>query len=138
MGNANRPVTTSKFLPSKVICTGSLPPMNANNNNSSTIIRNDCINTNQCEGTVCRSRVPVLEKAIKIIIGNGMNMAKTGRGGNLLKSEKKPLLERIVKMPTHVTSINVVPKDILFCMFFSQFVLFNAALKPVKIITKQT
>src|SRR6185436_9582313 len=96
------------------------------------------MNTNQCEGTVCRSRVPVLEKAINIIIGNGMSMANAGRGGNLLKSEKKPLLERIVNKPTQISSINIVPKSILFCMFFSQFVLFNTALKPVKISTRQT
>ena len=65
--------------------------MNANNSNSSTTILNDCINTNQCEGTDCRSCVPVLEKAIKIIIGKGISIAKAGRGGNLLKSAKNPL-----------------------------------------------
>ena len=39
--------------------------MNANSSNSSTITLNDCINTNQCVGTVCKNCVPLLEKAIK-------------------------------------------------------------------------
>jgi hypothetical protein len=65
-------------------------------------------------------------------------MANAGRGGNLLKSVKNPLLERIVNKPIQVTSINTVPKNILFWMFFSQLVLFNPVFKPVKITTMQT
>ena len=63
-------------------------------------------------------------------------MAKAGRGGNLLKSVKKPLMESMVNDPTQVTRINVVPKNILFRILFSHFVFFNTILKPVKIITK--
>ena len=86
---------------------------------------------------VFRSCIPFLEKATMRIIGKGISMANAGRGGNLLKSEKKPLPERIVNIPIQITSINTVPKNILFWMFFPQFVLFNTALNPVKIIAMQ-
>ena len=90
-GNANTPVITSKFLPSKVICTGSLSFTKANNSNISTPILNDCIHTNQCCGTDCSSSVPFFEKAVTKTKGKGIKIAKAGRGGSLLKSEKKPL-----------------------------------------------
>jgi hypothetical protein len=68
--------------------------MNANSSNSSTIILNDCINTNQCEGINCRSCVPVLEKAIKKIIGKGISMAKAGRGGHFAEVRKKIFIRK--------------------------------------------
>src|SRR4051794_9974436 len=93
-GKAASPVTTSKFLPSKLICTGNLPARNASHNNNSTTILNDCINTSHCGGTNCNKRLPFFEKVINNTTGKGSNIATTGRGGSLLKSAKKFLSDK--------------------------------------------
>ena len=55
------------------------------------MILNDCRYTNQCGGIACKSCVPFLENANSNTNGKGRSMAKAGRGGSLLKSEKNPL-----------------------------------------------
>ena len=71
------------------------------------------------------------------ITGKGIRIAKAGRGGSLLKSEKNPFCESTVNKATQHAIKKKDKKKILFFLGLSQPVLFNTASKPVKIIIKQ-
>jgi hypothetical protein len=93
--------------------------------------------TNQCEGILFNSCVPVFEKAIINITGKGINITKAGLGGKVVKSSKKPLEDNI-RSNADQARVNIVTlKDILCCLVFSQPVLFTDFLKPIKIIVMQ-
>ena len=81
--------------------------------------------------------VPVFENVMNRIIGNGIRIAKAGRGGSLLKSVKNPFRESTVNKATQHAIKKKEKKRSLFFLGLSQPVLFSMACKPVKIIIKQ-
>src|SRR6186713_2924735 len=111
--------------------------MNANHNKTSTKILNDSIKTNHWRGTDCKNRVPLLEKAKSNTNGNGRSIARAGRGGSLLKSAKKPLVESTASTIIHnAMTIEVIPT--ILRLLPGRSVFFNTAFKPAMTRAIQT